>query len=540
MVKRENIEKFIEDLENQGFTRFSNLSLDKFRNISQSGFGIILKRDNPIFAGSIQDCSFLHFSPEILLKPISREQIQHIVIASHNNKIPITFAAGKTGLSGGFANPYVVVELECLKSLKTAYFYNKNEKWIIVDQNFLVSDLIRRVPMDTNDSFIFPVQPSSAFKLPVRIGGLIATNASGVTSGKLGAIEEWIESMEILNPKGEFINIGKNDPLFPKIVGGNGRHGLIVNAKINLAPNPENLKYKILFGSDLEGAFAGLQVIQDEKIFPLTAEFVLSVNPLKGLFGQLFSKNQKNQKKHGGSTKWAILLKGASDILEDFENIMKKNSEIDTKNLNLEEFKVYLEERASMALQTFSNSHGGQSDFVLYPGFEDILLSPVNLLPAFKKINKVLSEMNFNPIVIGYGHINFRKGQGILMHLRVPVSIEDLYINKQTTLRKVSQVIAKIIVLLQTDWNVLTKAEHSPGIMFPWMEHCNLENLIDWESEIIQGNAFYNPHFELYSKLCSEFGIALNKSINDSDSRKILEEMFFLYYSGIDKGFVPN
>jgi FAD/FMN-containing dehydrogenase len=529
MVKRENIEKFIEDLENQGFTRFSNLSLDKFRNISQSGFGIILKKDNPIFAGSIQDCSFLHFSPEILLKPLKRNQIQHIVIAARKYELPITFAAGKTGLSGGFANPYIVVDLECLESLKTSYFLNKIENWVIVDQKFLISDLIRRVPLDTNDKFIFPVQPSSAFKLPVRIGGLIATNASGVTSGKLGAIEDWIESMEILNPKGEFINITKNDPLFSKIVGGNGRHGLILNAKIKLATNPENLKYKILFGSNLKEVFAGLQVIQDEKIFPLTAEFVLSVYPLKGLFGQLFSTNQKNQ---SDPTKWAILLKGASDTLDDFEIIMKKNSEFDTKNLNLDEFKVYLEERASMALQTISSSESGNSDFVLYPGFEDILISPSNLLSAFEEINKILAEMNFNKIVIGYGHINFRKGQGILMHLRVPVPIEDLYTNKISTLRNVSRAIAKIIVLLQTELNILTKAEHSPGIIFPWMEHNKLKNLTKWKNDIIQGNAFYNPHFELYSFLCSQFGISLTNPINESDSQKILEAMFFLYYSG--------
>ena len=537
MENSENLDQFIENLENQGFTRFSNLSLDKFRNISQSGFGIILKKDNPIFAGSIQDCSFLHFSPEVLLKPVSCEQVQLIAIASRNNKIPITFAAGKTGLSGGFANPYVVVELECLKSLEKGYFINKNENWIIVDQNLLVSDLIRKVPKDTNDKLIFPVQPSSAFKLPVRIGGLIATNASGVTSGKLGAIEEWIESMEILNPKGEFINITKNNALFPKIVGGNGRYGLILNAKIKLAMNPENLRYKIIYGSDLEDVFAGLQVIQDEKIFPLTAEFVLSVNPLKGLFGQLFSKNQNNQ---SDSVKWAILLKGASDVLDNFENTMKKNSEFKTKNLNLDEFKIYLEERASMALQSISGSENGKSDFVLYPGFEDILISPDNLLSAFEEINNVLAKMNFNKIVIGYGHINFRKGQGILMHLRIPVPIEDLYTNKLTTLRKVSRTIAIIIVLLQSKLNVLTKAEHSPGIIFPWMEHVNLSNLTLWKNDIIQGNAFYNPHFELYSSICSQFGISLTAPINEHDSLKILEEMFFLYYSGIEKGFVPN
>nr|QEE17420.1 FAD binding domain protein [Candidatus Prometheoarchaeum syntrophicum] len=534
MVNQENIESFIEELKNKGFTCFSNLSLSKFRIISQSGFGIILKRDNPIFGGSIQDCSFLHFSPEILLKPVSREQIQNIIIASRTNKIPITFAAGKTGLSGGFANPFVVVDLECLKSLETSYNINKNENWVEIDQKFLVSDLIRKVPMDTNDKFIFPVQPSSAFKLPVRVGGLIATNASGVTSGKLGAIEDWIESMEILNPKGEFVKITENDPYFPKIVGGNGRHGLILNAKIKLASNPENLRYKLLYGSNLEDIFTGLQAIQDKEIFPLIAEFILSINPLKGLFGQLFSKNQKEP------ARWAILLKGSEDILENFEKTAKESSEFDTKNLNLDEFKVYLEERASMALQTISSKESRDSDFVLYPGFEDILISPLKLLSAFEEINKVLAEMSFNQIVIGYGHINFRKGQGILMHLRVPVSIEDLYTNKHAILRKVSHTIAKTIVMLQSKLDVLTKAEHSPGIIYPWMEHYKIKDLTLWKNEMDQGYAFYNPHFELYSFLCSKFGISLKNPLNESDSRKILEEMFFLYYSGNDKGFVPN
>ena len=91
MVNQENIENFTKELENKGFTCFSNLSLKQFRIISQAGFGIVLKKDIPIFAGSIQDCSFLHFSPEILLKPVSRKQIRHIAISSRKNKIPITF-----------------------------------------------------------------------------------------------------------------------------------------------------------------------------------------------------------------------------------------------------------------------------------------------------------------------------------------------------------------------------------------------------------------------------------------------------------------
>ena len=193
-----------------------------------------------------------------------------------------------------------------------------------------------------------------------------------------------------------------------------------------------------------------------------------------------------------------------------------------------------------MALQTITSKEGGDSDFVPYPGFEDILISPANLLSAFEAINKVLADMNFNPIVIGYGHINFRKGQGILMHLRIPVSIEDLYTNKLSILRKVSHTIAKTIEMLQSKLNVLTKAEHSPGIIFPWMEHNRLKDLTGWKNEIVQGHAFYNPHFELYSFLCSQFGISLNNPLNESESRKILEEMFFLYYSGNDKGFVPN
>ena len=482
---------------------------------------MVIKKDNPIFAGSIQDCSFLHFSPEVLLRPVSRNQIQTIIISSRKFQIPITFAAGKTGLSGGFSNPYLVIDLESLKTLDKGYFLNLDAKIITVEQKILVSDLIKKVSIDTNNKYIFPVQPSSAYKLPVRIGGLIATNASGVTSGKLGAIKDWIESMEILNPKGEFITISKKDPLFTKIVGENGRYGLILNAKIRIAPNPENLEYKLFFGSKLEQVFNGLQDIQDQNIFPLTSEFVLSLNPLKGLFGQLFSEN------HQKPVKWAILLKGSSEILNNFEKVMRKKAEINVKNLNVDEFKIYLEERASMALQTISDS--GNSDYILYPGFEDILISPNKVLSALNEINCILNEMQFNPVVIGYGHINFRKGQGILMHLRIPVPLKDLYSSPKTTHAKVSLTNAKLIVLLKEKLNILAKAEHSPGILYPWMEH---SNILRWEKEIIRGQAFYNPHIEIYSKLCDELGISRKIPISIMNSQKILEKLFLLYYSG--------
>ena len=140
--------------------------------------------------------------------------MKSIVIESAKYNIPITFSGGKSGLSAGYANYGVLVDLLDLQILSKPFEIDLEKRIIIADQYVYVSDLIKQVSRHSKGELIFQIQPSSAFKLPVTVGGLISTNASGVTSGKLGDTSDWVVEIKILKPNGDIEVVDKKNDLF--------------------------------------------------------------------------------------------------------------------------------------------------------------------------------------------------------------------------------------------------------------------------------------------------------------------------------------
>jgi len=187
---------FFSIMEREGFLKYSSLSgftrsrTENFTNSFISGFIMLI--GNKIQGGAIRDPSHLHLIPRVIFRPKTEIQLQKIIINSQKFKIPITFASGKTGLSGGYVNYAIIVDLEDLHSYSKPFIIDVKNEIVKVEQGVLISDLIKWVQYISNKRLIFPIQPTSALKLPVRVGGLISSNASGITSGKLGAAEDWI------------------------------------------------------------------------------------------------------------------------------------------------------------------------------------------------------------------------------------------------------------------------------------------------------------------------------------------------------------
>jgi FAD binding domain len=507
---------FLEDMLKFGFIDINSLILKEKTSQTLKGNSMLL--NNPIFGGSLQDCSFINFTPQFIFRPVTRIQIQFIVSKATHYEIPITFAGGKTGLSGGYANPYIIVDLEHLKTIDKPLTIDEKNKTIIVDQNVLVSDAITQVKYTTSNRLLFPIQPSSSLKLPVRIGGIISTNASGLTSGKLGATKEWIEKVETLLPTGEFVNIFPNDSIFSKIIGGMGRYGVIMNAQFRLEEVPSSLAYTLLYGENVHEIFEGLQEVQDKNIFPLTSEFIMSSKALPGSFGALFQEK---------AIKWAILLKGNSEILEKFETILKKFTNIHTRPLNLAEFKIYIKERASIATLSLPNV---KEEYILFPGFEDILMPPNKVMKTFDRINEIVANFGFNPFSIGYGHINFRKGKGMLLHIRLPVPISDLYDKNEEKYQKIATVLANVEYVITKELGIISKAEHSIGVMEPW--HSTPEKLNKWREDIGNKFAFPSPHLIIYDSLRDEELKHNDQSNSKEFSIDLLTRLYCSYLMG--------
>lgn len=513
---QEDLAAYISEMQKKGFIPVITINPDGVRELMHSGFGMAI--DNPIYSGAIQDCSFLWLKTRIIFRPRNESQLTIIITTCQQRQIPLTFASGKTGLSGAYSNYAVIVDLEALQTLDSPIQIDQKYGRVWVDQSVLVADLISGIPFHTQNKWIFPIQPSSAFKLPVRIGGLIGANASGVMSGKLGAAKEWIEQMRVMLPSGKVQMIEPTDPLFDLIIGGNGRFGVVLSAHFRLFQIDPNMQYHVLFGKNLEAVLQGLQSVQDHKIFPLINEFVLSEKSLQGRFREILGFDS--------SVHWIILLRGIIDDLNEFERIIDIYEHFNKRIVQKSDFSALLEERTAMATKTMEDASIHPSDsLVLFPGFEDILMRPDQILSVLKELNLLFHTYGLPVVQIGYGHLNFRRGSGLLLHVRLPLPQSWLYSEKPHNKHQIAIILTEVIWLLIDKFHSLPKAEHTLGALLLWYDVKYREFL---RKQIQMDNAFYNPHLVIYDMLRKKLNPNPAEQISEP-SKALLKETLIFY-----------
>jgi len=527
--------KFLDVMEKEGFTKFHSIIISEITKSSEFekafNSGLIMLVRNQIQAGTIRDPSHLHLSPYVVFRPKTENQLQKIVEHSSLAGVPITFASGKTGLSGGYANYGIIVDLADLHSFKKNITLNLNSETVIVEQSVLISDLIKKIPHMTDNKYIFPIQPASAYKLPVRIGGLISSNASGITSGKLGSVEDWLITMRVMKPDGNIVELTKDSPLYKKVIGGNGFFGIVLSAQFKLYKPSSNLRSAIFYGYEIKSAFDGLQFALESKIFPLISEFVISPEILPGKFKELSSQSSINHE-----VKWAVFIKGSISDVDNFIKRMVNRTNCSWKNITEEEFQEYLQERSSFALliQTSDDSN----DYIAFPGFEDILSEPKNLPEIIKTINDIFSSRGFHEVIFGYGHINFRKGQGLLLHMRLPVPINYFYKEEINKLNLICETVYEVIIALKERFSIRHKAEHSPGPFQIWLDEKFRKIIRDGMKTLF---AFNNPHLFIFDELLrrkfknqienSEDLIRIDENLSDRIKKDLFVSAMRLYLS---------
>ncbi|MFX1356747.1 MAG: FAD-binding oxidoreductase [Promethearchaeota archaeon] len=522
---------FLSNMELEGFIKtrspnFSQLSnIIEYKKLFLSGKAIVV--NDKIQSLGLHDPSHLYLTPYILFRPKTEKQLKIIIIHAHKLKIPITFASGKTGLSGGYSNYGITVDLADLHTFKEPFKINFKKEEIITEQSALISDLIKYVQYFSDGKYIFPIQPASALKLPVRLGGIISSNASGITSGKLGSAKDWIINMRIMIPNGDILEIDRNNQLFNKVVGGNGFYGVVLSACFRLYQPNTDLERAILYGDNLNFAFNGLQKVQDLKIFPLVSEFITSPITLPGKFSKL-ALEDKNLK-----VNWAVIIKGTDLEVNKFIKIMENETACYSKKIMEEEFQLYMQERSSFALLIQTSED--DKNYIAFPGFEDILSQPKYLPDIIDTINEIFTNHNFHKVIFGYGHVNFRRGKGLLLHMRLPVPIDYFYKENYEKVNEICETVYEVINILQNRFNIKHKAEHSSGPFSIWLDP-KFRGLL--KEDIKRGTAFENPHLTIYDELeqitnSIKNSININHSLAEDKKKELFIKAMSLYIKGL-------
>lgn len=217
----------------------------------------------------------LHFLPEVVVKPITPEEISSILKLCNEFNIPITARGAGTGLSGAALPIYggIILSME------------RFNKIIEIDERNLQATV---EPGVVNEAFQNAVKekglfypPDPASKGSCFLGGNLAMSSGGPKAVKYGVTKEYVLNLEVVLPTGEIIwtgaNVLKNSTgynLTQLMVGSEGTLGIITKIVFKLLPYPKHNVVMLVPFFSAEKACEAVSAIFRAGITPSGLEFM--------------------------------------------------------------------------------------------------------------------------------------------------------------------------------------------------------------------------------------------------------------------------
>ncbi len=243
--------------------------------IALVGQDLVFTDEENIEKYSHDETEDLKFYPDVVVKPISTQQVSALLKYCNANQIAVTPRGGGTGLSGGALPIHagVVISLE------------KLNKIIEIDEQNLQATVepgvITQIFMDAVDAkgLLYPVDPSS--KGSCFIGGNMGHGAGGPRVVKYGTIREYALNMEVVLPSGDIIWTGANTLKYASgynltqlMIGSEGTLAVITKIVLKLIAKPTHQVLMLASFATNEAACAAVSAIFRAGITPSAVEFM--------------------------------------------------------------------------------------------------------------------------------------------------------------------------------------------------------------------------------------------------------------------------
>ena len=403
------------------------------------------------------DSSSYRMQPKLVVFPRNKQDVIKIVKFASKNKIGITPRGGGTGLVGSAVGNQIIMDLKLLDKIKITNDY------VLVESGTPKGklDLI----LEKNKKFLGPNPSVGTY---CRLGGMIATNASGSRSLKYGSIIDNLLEIEFVDGLGNVINFptnsvvarkirniakktSKND--FPEvsknscgyrldkinsisdvqkiIAGSEGTLGIIVSAKLKIFPKPNIRNLLIVAYNSIFDAMNDCPKIN--KIKPAALEFVDEIT-----LQNIDYKMPKNTK--------CLLFIEIDTKLERSKTLIKflkgKLIKLATKEDEIKKWWKYRDSSLSFSLKNILKSEKA-------PHIIEDAGVPVNKLSQLIQLIKKIEE-EYNCRAIMYGHA----GNGNI-HVRL--------ITKQKNKKLIKEIATKYFAHVNKLGGTIT-AEHGDGL----------------------------------------------------------------------------
>ncbi|RYD53475.1 MAG: FAD-binding protein [Sphingobacteriales bacterium] len=177
------------------------------------------------------------FLPEVVLQPISPEEISTILRYCHEHRIPVTPRGAGTGLSGG-ALPVqagVVLDLQRMNRILDIDV----ENFQVTTEPGVITQVLQEAV--AAHGLFYPPDPAS--KGSCFIGGNVSENSGGPRALKYGVVKDYVLNLEVVLPTGEILWTGANTlknatgyNLTGLLVGSEGTLAVITKIVLRLIP----------------------------------------------------------------------------------------------------------------------------------------------------------------------------------------------------------------------------------------------------------------------------------------------------------------
>ncbi|NRG46857.1 FAD-binding protein [Bacillus sp. CRN 9] len=221
------------------------------------------------------DGSFGSYLPDLVLQPLSTEEVSGIVKTANRWKVPIYPRGRGTSLSGGPLPVYggIVLDFSLWNQKLTI---DRDDTVAIVSPGVITAEIDRAA---SEFGLMYPPDPSSAHVS--TIGGNLAENAGGPRGLKYGVTKDYVLGLEIVTPQGDIIRTGgrtiKNVTgydLTKLIVGSEGTLGIITEAILQLVPRPQATQTMMVIFDDIVDAGRAISSVLTSGILPSKMEIM--------------------------------------------------------------------------------------------------------------------------------------------------------------------------------------------------------------------------------------------------------------------------
>jgi D-lactate dehydrogenase (cytochrome) len=180
-------------------------------------------------------------TPKAIVWAADADEVAKIVEVCHRERIPITTRGAGSALEGStIPSPNgIVLDLSRMNRIRN---YWVDDLQVQVEPGIIYDNLNNHLK---RDGLFFPPSPGGSSDI-ATIGGMVATNASGIYSVKYGGTRRYVLELEIVTGTGERMKIGNRAvkrssgySLIDLIVGSEGTLAVITAVTLRLAGIPE-------------------------------------------------------------------------------------------------------------------------------------------------------------------------------------------------------------------------------------------------------------------------------------------------------------